>query len=63
MADSTGGMGAEVGVRKMDDQGNVVEERNIENQAYSRVSWAILLLLIILSSFGMWKVLELMAIL
>jgi len=57
MAREGSGMGAEVSVRKLDEDGNVVQEEGVA----SSKKWAkrIVVSLFVLSSFGLWKVGEL----
>lgn len=59
MGDQTGGMGAEVGVRKINKDGDVTDTSGSINTGASRVAWAIFFLMVILSGFGLWKVVEL----
>lgn len=57
MADLTGGMGAEVGVRKIDSDGVVTEERGTTSAG--RLAYLIFYLMLVLSGFGIWKIFEL----
>lgn len=63
MSDSTGGMGAEVGVRKIDGDGNVDQEEGAIDSGISTTTWVILTLMLTLDAIGLWKVLELIQIL
>ena len=58
MAQEGSGIGAEVSVRKIDDDGSVVQKEG----AAKTKKWAkrIVVLLCILSIFGLWKVGELL---
>lgn len=58
MGDSTSGMGAEVSARKIED-GSVTEEEGDFTQGPSRRAWIIFLTMVGLSTFGIWKVGEL----
>lgn len=62
MADETRSMGAEVGVRKIED-GEVTETRGTADRGTTRRGWAIFALLVFLSIFGVWQILELLALL
>lgn len=51
-------MGAEVGVRKISDDGEE-ETRGAIDEGYSRLTWCIFLTMVILDGFGLWKLFEL----
>lgn len=57
MGDQTGGMGAEVGVRKMNDDGKVVQKEGIADDT-SRTAWTIFMIMVFLSGLGLWKLFE-----
>lgn len=59
MGNENMGAGAEVGVRKMNDEGEVTETSGNINNGRSRISWMIFYMLIILSLFGVWQIIEL----
>lgn len=50
-------MGAEVGVRKISDDGE--ETRGFIESSYSKVTWAIFCLMLVFDALGLWKLLEL----
>jgi len=58
MGDEKPGMGAEVGVRKMDENGNVVRREGAAANPHERLARVILFVLLTLSTFGVWKVIE-----
>jgi len=58
MSDAKGGMGANVGVRKIDEDGNV-ETRGAIDDSEPRIAWLIFIIMLLLDIFGIWKVLEL----
>lgn len=60
MASQTGGMGAEVNVRKIDSEEDMREAGEASN---SRIAYAIFSMMMLLSVFGIWKILELVWIL
>lgn len=59
MTDENIGSGAEVGAKKIDGEGNIAETRGVADDTKSRSSWIIFYVLVILSIFGLWKVVEL----
>lgn len=61
MADDTSGVSAEVGVRKMDEDGEVVNESGFfDDSATTLRGWAIFGILVVLSLFGVWQIIELL---
>lgn len=62
MADKTGGMGAEVGLRKMNQNGEVVQEEGVSDSGYSRTTWVIFVTMVVLDIFGLFKVLEIIGV-
>lgn len=63
MSDAKGGVGAEVGARKIDEEGDVVQREGVAERDASRTAWAIFFGLVTLSCFGVWKILELVSVL
>lgn len=63
MAKSTSGMGAEVSVRKIDEEGEVVQEEGAVSQGHARWAYAVQIILLILSVFGIWHILILIQVL
>lgn len=63
MSEDTGGMGAEVGVRKIDSGGNTVQEEGAISSKYSRTAWFIFGLMVVLSTFGVWKIFDIIILL
>jgi hypothetical protein len=61
MAEETTGASAEVGVRKTDEDGEVIEERGYLTEGHSRRGVALFLLLVVLSLFGIWQIVELLS--
>ena len=59
MADEKTGVAAEVGVKKRNADGEVVETRGFVDDGASRRAWAILFALVVLAPFGVWKLVEL----
>lgn len=61
MTEKNSGMGAEVGVRKINDDGDVTETRGTA----SPPRWAFVLFwtMVVLSLFGVWKLVDLLLIL
>jgi len=63
MAEETTGASAEVGVRKTNDEGEVIEEQGFLNEGHTRRGMALFLLLVVLSLFGIWQIVELLSVL
>lgn len=56
--DSSAGASAEVGVRKIDDDGNTVQEEGyLEGINWARV---MAFIVFVLAGFGLWRVVEIM---
>lgn len=62
MGDQTGGMGSEVGVRKIDEDGETTETRGFVEEEHHRAAYLILLTLLVLSLFGVWKIIEIVGV-
>ena len=63
MAEDSAGVGAEVGVRKRNAEGEVTQEEGYVKGQTTVRGWLIFLVLTVLSAFGIWQILELLAIL
>lgn len=63
MDDETSGMGAEVGLRKRDEEGTVTATAGAVDRGTTKRGWLIFGLLVLLSTFGVWKILELLSLL
>lgn len=59
MGNENTGMSAEVGARKMDDEGNVTQEEGYLDDGHSYGAWIIFFVMCILSMFGVWQIVEL----
>lgn len=55
------GMAAEVGVRKLNEDDEVVQEEGFMDEDHPTWAYVIVVLLIVFSLFGVWKALELLA--
>lgn len=58
MDEETSGTAANVGVRKMNEEGNVVQEEGFLNSGHRKRAWFIFLTLVVLSMFGIWQIFE-----
>lgn len=56
-------MGAEVGVRKIDEDGDVTEEGGDFTSGPSKAAWLLFFGMLLFDVFGVWKVLELIHVL
>lgn len=60
MTDDTSGMGAEVGVKKMED-GDVTEARGSADTGPSRTAWVLFFIMLTLDVLGIWKLVDFIA--
>jgi hypothetical protein len=60
MGDENAGMGAEVGAKKIGPDGEVTDTTGAVSQGHSRVAWFIFFLMLFLSVFGVWQIIELL---
>jgi len=58
MGKQTSGVGAEVGVKKMNKDGKVTQREGAAKKA-SRLAWAVFYSMLVLSVLGLWKVFDL----
>lgn len=58
MTDAKGGIGAEVGARKVSD-GEVVQAEGVARQTPPLWAYVVFWTLVVLSGFGIWQILEL----
>lgn len=57
MTDKQAGTGAEVGAKKINSEGKIVQREGAAKNS-SRIAWIILMILVALSTVGLWTLYE-----